>query len=250
MKTEDPADSLPFEPTPGAAGPNAASWGWTPGALDGPALSPSLLPLYLAGKMTGVPDWNFPLFHRVALALRQRGWDVVNPAENFDGDTSLSWETYLRHAVKQVSDCGAIGLLPGWEDSKGARLEALVAHSLGLRTFLIEESDGGLRMSEVREDGPVREEDPLAVAQRLVDGERQSDYGHPAEDFAKTGLMWGALLWHWRHSEEAAVPAWLVSLMMVGVKLSREVHLHKEDNIVDAAGYLRTRWLIRRDTGR
>lgn len=41
--------------------------------------------LYLAGPMTGLPDFNYPAFHAAAAAWRAAGWTVANPAENFNG---------------------------------------------------------------------------------------------------------------------------------------------------------------------
>lgn len=40
---------------------------------------------YIAGPMSGIPDFNYPMFHRVAKHLRDRGVDVRNPAENDGG---------------------------------------------------------------------------------------------------------------------------------------------------------------------
>jgi len=87
----------------------------------------------------------------------------------------------------------------------------------------------------------------LEEAQRLVYGDRQDDYGHPADDFAKTAKMWtGILLPKLRprriigsHVEmyEEITPT-DVAFCMVAVKLSREVHKHGRDNLVDAAGYI------------
>lgn len=75
-------------------------------------------------------------------------------------------------------------------------------------------------------------------AQRLVLGDRQADYGHPADDFARTGRIWGAIL------GIPDVPPELVALCMVGVKMSREVNSPKRDNRVDGIGYWLTDELI------
>ncbi len=91
--------------------------------------------VYIAGPMTGYPDYNYPAFHSAAAAWRFYGWDVNNPAENFGGDQSLPYETYLEQALKDVEASDAIALLPGWEKSDGARREVNLALSLGLRVF-------------------------------------------------------------------------------------------------------------------
>ena len=91
--------------------------------------------VYIAGPMTGIPDYNYPAFHALAADLRSVGYEVVNPAENFGGDQSLPWQTYLREAIRRLVDCDAVAMLPGWEDSSGATLEHSIAFALGM-TFL------------------------------------------------------------------------------------------------------------------
>ena len=88
--------------------------------------------LYLSGPMTGHPDWNYPAFHRAAQALRARGFAVVNPAEAYDGNTTLPFDVYLRHDLRSIlQDCDTIVVLPGWEKSPGAVLEVAVGAALG-----------------------------------------------------------------------------------------------------------------------
>lgn len=91
--------------------------------------------IYLAGPMTGLPDHNFPAFHAAARHLTAAGWEVCNPAENFGGRTDLPREQYLRADVAMLVQCDAIALLPGWEESRGAQLEYLVARELNLAIF-------------------------------------------------------------------------------------------------------------------
>lgn len=79
----------------------------------------------------------------------------------------------------------------------------------------------------------------LEEADRIVAGDRRDDYGHPYHDFTRTGRMWGALLDDWRSSDVEGVPAQLVGLCMVALKMSREVNRPKRDNRVDGAGYLK-----------
>lgn len=76
----------------------------------------------------------------------------------------------------------------------------------------------------------TRQETILEEAQRLVYGARNDDYGHPADDYAKVAMIWTAIL-------GVEVTAKQAALCMVGVKIAREVHRPKRDNLVDLAGY-------------
>lgn len=90
--------------------------------------------IYLAGPMTGLPEFNFPAFHAMAFRLRALGHEVENPAENKEPPCG-SWKGYMRMAIAQLVQCDAIHMLPGWELSKGASLEHHIACSLGLEVI-------------------------------------------------------------------------------------------------------------------
>ena len=90
---------------------------------------PAATRLYVAGPMTGLTDFNYPAFNRAAALLRGLGYEVENPAEN---DACGSWAVYLRASLAQVVRCDGLALLPGWEASRGARLEVHVADALGM----------------------------------------------------------------------------------------------------------------------
>jgi hypothetical protein len=87
---------------------------------------------YIAGPMTGIKDLNFPAFHQAAEWLRGMGHEVVNPAE-INPDHHMSWEACMRSDIAELVTCDAILLLPGWEDSRGAKLEHHIAERLGMR---------------------------------------------------------------------------------------------------------------------
>ncbi|MCK4275427.1 MAG: DUF4406 domain-containing protein, partial [Phycisphaerae bacterium] len=89
--------------------------------------------IYISGPMTGYPAHNFSAFRAAAERLRKAGWDVVNPAENFGGRTDLPRETYLRSDVAMLAQCDAIALLGGWEKSRGAKLEYMLACEQGMK---------------------------------------------------------------------------------------------------------------------
>lgn len=88
--------------------------------------------IYVAGPMTGLPDFNYPAFFDADARLALLGHDVVNPAREWDGVPSAKWADYMRRGITDVCTCDAMALLPGWANSKGARLERSVAIALGL----------------------------------------------------------------------------------------------------------------------
>lgn len=79
----------------------------------------------------------------------------------------------------------------------------------------------------------------IEEAAGLVHGARQDSYGHPFDDFSRTGRLWGAIL------GIPDVPPHLVALCMAAVKISREVNAPKRDNLVDLAGYAEALALVR-----
>ena len=91
--------------------------------------------VYIAGKMTGLPDFNYPAFNAEAARLRAMGFDVLNPAENPEPPCG-TWAGYMRLAIAQLVQCDTIRMLEGWELSEGANLEHHIAGRLGLRIVL------------------------------------------------------------------------------------------------------------------
>lgn len=108
--------------------------------------------IYLAGPMSGRPQFNFPAFFQAAEDLRRDGFEVVSPAEidnaedkaaalaSPDGDmrainSSKTWGDFLARDVKLLADTGIQGIvfLPGWATSKGAKLEAFVGLLQGFK---------------------------------------------------------------------------------------------------------------------
>ena len=112
--------------------------------------------LYLCGPMTGLPESNYPAFNRAAAELRAMGYDVRNPAEleaplawaRRRGVESVSRGDWMREALALMLQCDSLCLLPGWEESRGARLERDVAWRMGWQAYTLEqvltgEIDGG-----------------------------------------------------------------------------------------------------------
>ena len=90
--------------------------------------------IYIAGPMRGLADLNYPTFNHAARKLRGMGWHVENPAEIGEGlgtPEKINSDPALLAAVMAadihaLETCDAIFLLPGWQDSIGARKELRV----------------------------------------------------------------------------------------------------------------------------
>lgn len=96
--------------------------------------------------------------------------------------------------------------------------------------------ESGPDYSDSPEQMASREESILQEAHRLTHGPRQADYGHPLDDYQRTAAIATALLSH-KLKDDEHISAEEMALLMVGVKLSRQVNHPKRDNMVDAAGY-------------
>jgi hypothetical protein len=203
--------------------------------------------VYIAGPMTGHEHYNVAAFQYAAAKWRDAGWDAETP---FDANSRVWRKHHGRDfdPTKDVCDWGdpilaemlledmtvlcsadAIALLKGWEKSKGSRSEILVAANLGKKIYdaaTFAELPLSASVAITRTD-----ESALQEAQRLVHGDRGTAYGHPIDDYTRTGRMWGAIL------GLPDIDPRICCLMMAAVKVSREVNAPKRDNRVDLAGY-------------
>lgn len=195
--------------------------------------------LYLAGPMSGLPLFNFPAFAAARTDLRARGFDVWCPAEHdelagFDPLFSAAdtFANYMARDLQEVCRSAGVIVLPGWESSRGANLEVVVARALGLPVHAYP-SLAPIDSSEV--------ETILAEANRIIHGPRRDGYGHPLANFGNTAALWTA---HLRTRGLLAAGAEVqpedVGWMMVQVKQARELNGHSRDSLVDAAGYVGT----------
>lgn len=89
--------------------------------------------VYIAGPMSGLPEFNYPAFFAKAAELRAQGFEVRNPAENDGTSTDKPWTFYMKLGLQLLLECDEIHLLPGWSNSRGASLERLVAANLEMK---------------------------------------------------------------------------------------------------------------------
>ncbi len=134
------------------------------------------LTLYLAGPMSGIPQFNYPEFHRIAKELRDAGYTIISPAEqdsvamqaaamgSKDGlvggqmpvdnpgitVTGETWGDVMARDVNLIfSKCDGVVCMPTWGKSRGARLEVFVANITGRYLFVYEGGPAKIRrMSE------------------------------------------------------------------------------------------------------
>lgn len=96
--------------------------------------------IYIAGPMRGLPEFNYPAFYAAEKELKERGYEVDNPARMADDIMPAAelaancdlLESLMREELAAVAGCDAIYLLRGWEKSVGARRELAVALAAGL----------------------------------------------------------------------------------------------------------------------
>lgn len=104
--------------------------------------------------MTGLPDLNRTAFAEAQEKLRGcaslQNPETVNPHEKGLGDDA-PWEAHLKMDIKLLMDCDGIAMLPGWEKSRGAKLEHGLAVQLGIEVRLLEEWLGAPRAAPAKE---------------------------------------------------------------------------------------------------
>jgi hypothetical protein len=101
--------------------------------------NPSTAPvLYLSGPMSGHESYNFPAFKDAADKLRSIGYNVLDPSD-FGTNPGETWEDCLARDLGCVVHAHVMVMLPGWEESRGARLEHSTA--TGLNKAVLELDD-------------------------------------------------------------------------------------------------------------
>lgn len=80
--------------------------------------------IYLAGKMSGLPDYGRGQFYKAEAVLRAQGNTVLNPACL---PTDLPDTAYIPICLAMLDQCDIVLMLPGWEDSEGAKIEHIQA---------------------------------------------------------------------------------------------------------------------------
>ena len=87
--------------------------------------------VYIAGPMSGLPDFNYPAFNQAEDVLRDLGFYPRNPAKN-GLPAGSAWSDHMRADIRMLTTCDAVFMLKDWQQSRGATLEHHIAQTLGL----------------------------------------------------------------------------------------------------------------------
>lgn len=98
--------------------------------------------VYIAGPMTGLPEHNYPAFDEAEDQLGALGFLPLNPvhvgAGCVPGVCDHDWQWYMRRTLTLMLTADRVALLPGWENSRGARIERTLAHDLDIPVSPVE----------------------------------------------------------------------------------------------------------------
>ena len=86
--------------------------------------------VYLSGPISGDPEYE-EKFRAAEEALTSDGCTVLNPAKLSEAFPGLSENKYLQLALTLVTYANAVYMMKGWERSKGACIEYLLAKQDG-----------------------------------------------------------------------------------------------------------------------
>jgi len=90
--------------------------------------------VYICGRVSGE---EFTEFHKkfwlADIALRKRGYEVVNPVTLCSENDLTDWKECMQLCITELVKCDAVYLLPDWKESKGAKLEVHIAKKLNLK---------------------------------------------------------------------------------------------------------------------
>ena len=91
--------------------------------------------IYLSGQITGKRNYKGLFLFAERLARFCDASRVFNPASQIPD--SLDYGQAMRRCVVALAECDAIVMLPGWNFSKGAKVEHEVAKACGMNLVYI-----------------------------------------------------------------------------------------------------------------
>ena len=86
--------------------------------------------VYLSGPITNVKNYKGLFMFAEELAALGDAEQIYNPAAQIPA--SSSWEQAMHRCLSEITNYDTVVMLPGWNTSRGARLECDVALACGM----------------------------------------------------------------------------------------------------------------------
>lgn len=95
------------------------------------------LDIYISGKISGLKDLNWSKFKTIELALQKKltQWVTVHNPHSFPALHDKSWRSYMKVCIAQLMRCSHVLVLDDWKQSRGAILEVILAHLMGIPVY-------------------------------------------------------------------------------------------------------------------
>jgi len=93
--------------------------------------------IFLCGPLKGFDGYNVTAFNMFAKHLRTQKFNVVNPVEISNDIKNNLWELHVQEHLRELLSCTCLVLMPGWKQSRSARLELMIATTLEYDIYLI-----------------------------------------------------------------------------------------------------------------
>lgn len=94
--------------------------------------------VYLSGPITNTKNYKGLFMFAEELAALGDAEQIYNPAAQISA--SSSWERAMHRCLSEITNYDTIVMLPGWNVSRGARLESDVALACGIHVVNLSEN--------------------------------------------------------------------------------------------------------------
>ena len=96
--------------------------------------------IYLSGSISKDPKYidKFATYKRVLQRLYPEA-QIICPVTDIDhSGHDKSWKAYMRADIEAMKSCTHIALIPGWHDSRGAKIEYWLAKRWGMEAIYLQ----------------------------------------------------------------------------------------------------------------
>lgn len=94
--------------------------------------------VYLSGPITNTKNYKGLFMFAEELVSYDEAEQIYNPAAQIPA--SSSWEQAMHRCLSEITNYDTVVLLPGWNASRGARLESDVALACGIHVVNLSEN--------------------------------------------------------------------------------------------------------------